>query len=138
MNSRLNQELRDKRGMVYTVDSNVALMSDTGLMQVYFGCDPDDVPKCLRLIDREMERLASDRLPERTFRSIVNQYCGQLIVSSDQRENMAMSMGKSLLFYDRVLRPEDVDRRLREVTAEELRQVAEDVMTAPRCRLTLC
>ena len=37
MNSRLNRELREKRGYVYTVDSNVSLMSDTGLMLIYFG-----------------------------------------------------------------------------------------------------
>lgn len=43
MNSRLNQEIRDKRGLAYTVDSSIALLSDTGLMQIYFGCDPQAV-----------------------------------------------------------------------------------------------
>ncbi|MBD5371079.1 MAG: insulinase family protein [Bacteroides sp.] len=138
MNSRLNQELRDKRGLVYTVDSSVALMSDTGLLQIYFGCDRKDIPRCRRLIGRELERLASDRLSDRAFRSIVNQYCGQMIVSSDNRENMAMSMGKSLQFFGHVVEMQEVDRALRDVTPEQLRDLAAEIASSPLGCLTIC
>lgn len=137
MNSRLNQELREKRGLVYTVDSSIGLLSDTGLMQVYFGCDPDAVDRCLRLVRREIERLASDTLSERSFDAIRSQYCGQLIVSSDNRENMAMSMAKSLLYYDRINDISTVASKIRDVSREEFRSMAEMLAESPVCRLTI-
>lgn len=137
MNSRLNQELREKRGLVYTVDSNVALLSDTGLMQIYFGCDTTDIDKCLKLIHREITELASSALPQRTFDNIRNQYCGQLLVSTDQRENMAMSMAKSIMYYGKIHNISQINRRLLDVTPEDLRKVAENIANSPICRLTL-
>lgn len=137
MNSRLNQELREKRGLVYTVDSSLALMSDTGLMQIYYGCDPDAAEKCLKIIRREIDRLASDLLPERTFESIRRQYCGQLTVSSDNRESMAMSMAKSLLYYGEIHDVVTITERIAGVSREELRSIAESLASAPLCRLTI-
>lgn len=137
MNSRLNQEIRDKRGLAYTVDSSIALLSDTGLMQIYFGCDPQAVQKCKRLIRREIERLASDTLSERAFTRIVDQYCGQLIVSSDNRENMAMSLAKSLIYFDEIIDISTTTRRLRDVTPAQLRDMAAQLADAPDCTLTI-
>ncbi|MDE6011078.1 MAG: insulinase family protein [Muribaculaceae bacterium] len=138
MNSRLNQELRDKRGLVYTVDSSVALLSDTGLMQIYCGSDRDAVGKCIRLVRREIERLASERLSDRAFRAVVDQYCGQLLVSSDHKENMAMSMAKSLMYFGEVHDIGTTTRLLREVTSEQIRDLAGCLASAPLCRLTIC
>lgn len=138
MNSRLNQELREKRGLVYTVDSSVALLSDAGILQIYCGSDRDDVKKCLRIINHEIETLASTTLSDRAFRNIVEQYCGQLLVSSDNRENMAMSMAKSLMYYDELHDIRTTTERLREVTPAMLREVAELLASRPLCRLTLC
>ncbi len=137
MNSRLNRELREKRGLVYTVDSNVALLSDTGLMQVYFGCDISDVDKCLSIINKELAKIASEKLSPRTFENIVNQYCGQLLVSSDNKENMAMSMAKSLMYFNEIHDIRQMTERLRSVTPEELRSVAEFIINSPECRLTI-
>ena len=50
MNARLNLALRERNGLVYTVESSMVSYSDTGLWSVYFGCDPHDVNKCLRLV----------------------------------------------------------------------------------------
>ena len=137
MNSRLNRELREKRGLVYTVDSNVALLSDAGLMQIYFGCDAADVNKCLGIIRRELLKLADSTLSHRAFEAIVNQYCGQLLVSSDNKENMSMSMAKSLMYYGEIHDIETMTGRLREVTPAQLRDVAEMLVNSPLCRLTI-
>lgn len=137
MNSRLNRELRDKRGYVYTVESNVALLSDTGLFSVYFGSDPSTVGRCLKLIDREIDRLADKSLPSVTFERIKRQYCGQLTVSSDHRESRAMSMGKSVLYFGDVHDISETAEHIRAVTPEEMRQTAELLANSPRGTLTL-
>ncbi len=137
MNSRLNQELREKRGLVYTVDSSVGLLSDTGLMQIYFGCDPGGSDKCIRIIRKELDRLASTTLSDRAFEAIRTQYCGQLLVSSDHRESTAMSMGKSLLYYDNIHDIRKMTEHIHNVSKEEFRQIAEMLASAPLCRLTI-
>ncbi len=127
MNSRLNLELRDKRGLVYTVESNVALMSDCGLLLIYFGTDPSSVKRCMRLVNNQIDNLAQNTLPERTFAKIRDQYCGQLIVGSEMRENRAMAMAKSLLYYDEIHDIAHAAERIRSLKPEDLRMAAEMV-----------
>lgn len=125
MNSRLNQELREKYGYVYTVDSTVGLMSNCGLFQIYFGCDPSNINKCKKIIFRELDKLANTTMKPRVFEQARTQYLGQLHILSDQRESRAIGLGKSLLAYDEI---HDIDwstQRLREVTPEQVREVAE-------------
>lgn len=125
MNSRLNQELRDRRGLVYTVDSTVSLLSDTGLMQIYWACDPANTARCRRLAARELDRLVQSTLSETTFERARRQYLGQLTVSTDHRESRAMGMGKSVLYFGEV---HDIDysrAHIMDVTRQQVRDVAE-------------
>ena len=55
MNARLNLALRERNGLVYTVESTMVSYSDTGMWSIYFGCDPHDINKCLRLVRRELD-----------------------------------------------------------------------------------
>lgn len=137
MSSRLNREIRERRGLAYTVESNVALLSDCGTLTIYFGCDPEMTAQCVKIVNREIERLASKRLTERTFAGIREQYCGQLLVASDHRESAAMSMAKSLMYYDEIHDATGIARHVREVTAEQMREVAEMIASKPLNRLTL-
>lgn len=137
MNSRLSRELRDKRGLVYIVDSFMSLLSDTGAFAVYFGTERRHVDRCLRIIRRELDALAEKPLPPRSLDKIKEQYCGQLLVSSDNRESMAMSLGKNLMFYDKITDIPALAARLREVSAEEIRAVAELIVSSGLSRITL-
>ncbi len=137
MSSRLNVELREKRGLVYAVDSFNSMFSDTGLWNVYIGCDKSNVKKCLSIVRRELDRLAQNTMTERTLEKIKTQYCGQLLVSTDNRENMAINMGKSLLFRGAIYDTEHTAERIREVTATQLREVAELLAPSGCSRLTL-
>lgn len=136
MNSRLNQELRDRRGLVYSVDSNFALLSDAGVLMIYLGSSHDTVEKCLHLVDREIRRLADSELSQRTLDRIREQYYGQLMVSSDNRENRAMAMAKQLTYYGEVSGLATQIEHLRAVTPSEIRAVAE--LLTERSTLTLC
>ena len=137
MSSRLNCELREKRGLVYAVDSFNSMFSDTGLWSVYIGCDKSNVKKCLSIVKREIDRLAQSTMTDRQLEKIKTQYCGQLLVSTDNRENMAINMGKSLLFRDEIYDTSHTAEQIRAVTPQQLREVAE-LLTPSHCsRLTL-
>lgn len=124
MNSRLNQQLREKRGLVYTVDCFASLLSDTGIMAIYFGTDRKYVGKCLKLIRHELDALAQNSMSPRQLDRVKEQYCGQLLVSSDNREAMAMSLAKNLLFHGKLTDIPALAARIREVTADQIRDVA--------------
>lgn len=137
MSSILNRELREKRGLVYTVDSFVSSFSDTGLLSIYLGCDKSNINKCMRIVLRELDHMAQTIMSPRALEKIKTQYCGQLLVSTDNRENMAIGMGKSLLHHGKIHDVSQTAERIRAVTASQLREVAE-LLAASRCsRLTL-
>ncbi len=137
MSSVLNRELREKRGLVYTADSFISNFSDTGLMSIYIGCDKANVKKCLNIVRKELDKMAQNTISPRMLDKIKTQYCGQLLVSTDNRENMAMGMGKSLLHFGKIYDITYTAERIRAVTAEQLQEVAQ-LLSAENCsRLTL-
>lgn len=138
MNSLLNQELREKRGYVYTVESNVSLMSDCGLWTMYFGSDRKTVERCIRLASAEISRIADSMLSETKLERIKRQYIGQMQIASDHRESMAMSMGKSLAYFNEIHDIDWITERIRAVSAAEIRDMAEMLDPASWSRLTIC
>lgn len=137
MNSRLNVEMREKRGLVYTVESSLALMSDCGTMQIYFGCDPKDTQKCARIALKEIDKLAQAPMKSGVFRSIQRQYVGQLAVASAHRESIAASLGKGLLYYGKVCDVENMTRSIENVTPTDLQEAAQLVLQSGFSSLTL-
>lgn len=125
MNSRLNMEMRDRRGLVYTVESNIALMSDTGVMLIYYGCDPKQTDRCRAIISNEIDRLAQSPLSPRTFARVREQYCGQLIVSGEHRESRAMAMAKSLMYYGGVHDIAYTAEKIRSLSPSDLQEAAQ-------------
>ena len=101
MSSRLNLSLRERNGLVYTVESNNVCYTDTGLWTTYFGCDPEDVRRCCRLVRRELERLVQAPLTQRALDAARRQLKGQIGISYDSYENLAIGMAKRYLHYGR-------------------------------------
>ncbi len=137
MNSRLNMEMRDRRGLVYAVDSSVALMSDAGVLLIYYGCEPDRTDRCRSIICNEIDRLAQSALSPWTFAKVRDQYCGQLIMSGEHRESRAMSLAKSLMYYNEIHDIDYTSRCIRSLTPEALQEAAQIVASAGLSTLTL-
>lgn len=129
MNSRLNVALRERRGLVYNVESNLTAYTDTGTFCIYFGCDPDDVELCTRLVYRELKRLCDRRLTATQLAAAQKQLIGQIGVASDNNENNALGMAKTFLHYNRYESQEAVCRRVSELTADELLAVAGEMLS---------
>ncbi len=124
MNSLLNVELRERRGYVYTVESTLTLLSDCGWIEIYLGCDPDDVRSSLRVIERITTRLGQDLLPERRLEAYKKQYCGQLIVAADNTEFLAMRAGRGLLYHGKVAPINETIASIHAVTREDIAHAA--------------
>lgn len=124
MNSRLNLSLRERHGLVYSVDSSMVSYSDTGLWTVYFGCDAADVSKCRRLVRRQLDRLMEKALSASQLSSAKQQLKGQIAIACDNRENFALDFGKSYLHHGKEKDLEQLFASIDAVSATELQQVA--------------
>lgn len=137
MNSLLNVQLRERRGYVYTVESSIALFSDCGMMQIYMGCDHDDVKSSLRVIDHVTRDLATSSLSERRLDAAKRQYCGQLLLAADSAEWMAMNAGRNMLCFGQIPTINEMVKHITSVTTEQVRQAAELITLNHATILTL-
>ena len=128
MNSRLNVALRERRGLVYNVESNLTAYTDTGTFCIYFGCDQADVRRCTRLVYQELKRLREKRLTPSQLAAAKKQLIGQIGVASDNNENNALGMAKTFLHYNRYESQEAVCHRIDSLTADELWEVANEML----------
>ncbi|MBQ0020374.1 MAG: insulinase family protein [Bacteroidales bacterium] len=124
MNSRLNLALRERNGLVYTVESASVCYTDTGLWTVYFGCDPHDVKRCQKLVLRELDKLTSAPLSSSALATVKRQLIGQIGISYDSFESMAINMGKRYLHYNTTQTCEQLCQRVNDLTADDLYRTA--------------
>ena len=132
MNARLNLSLRERHGLVYTVESSMVSYCDTGVWAIYFGCDPKDVGRCLKLVHKELERVIQKPLSDTQLRAVKKQIKGQIGVACDNRESFALDFGKSYLHYGWERDLNSLFRHIDEVTAESMQQVAAELMQQER------
>lgn len=132
MNSRLNLSLRERRGLVYTVESSLTGYTDTGVWQTYFGCDHKDVDRCLRLVQDEMSRLCDSPLSPSALAAAKRQLCGQVALAWENGENVAIGMGRRLLHLGTTQTLQQLCDSIDRLTAQQLLDVAQDVFHPSR------
>ena len=128
MNSRLSLALRERTGLVYTVESNLTAYTDTGVWSVYFGCDHADVRRCLRLVHQELRRLCDAPLSPRTLATAKRQLKGQMGIGADNFENAALGLAKYYLHTGRALTLQQRFAEIDALTAQQLHDIAREVM----------
>jgi len=127
MNSRLNLHIRERHGLAYNIEAAYTPYSDTGVCTIYFGCDRENAAWCLDLCRKELRALREERLGPMQLQRAKRQMIGQLTISSENYENLMLSIGKSFLVYDRVDRLEEVYAQIEGITPEMLLEVACEV-----------
>lgn len=127
MNARLNVSLRERRGLVYNVESNLTNYTDTGVFSVYFGCEPNDINKCLRLVKHELQRLIDTPLRERQLDAAKKQLKGEIGIACDNFENCALDMARSFLHYNKFENLQELFQRIDNLSANDLQVIANDL-----------
>lgn len=137
MNALLNLALRERNGLVYTVEASTALYSDCGLMTIYFGCDHSDLEKCRRLVRRTLDRFAEKPLTERQLAAYKRQYLGQLTLGHDNKEQLALSSARAVLHGLNVPDLSETAAKIESISARQLNEAAIMLAEAPLRALTL-
>ena len=130
MNARLNLSLRERHGLVYTVESSMAAYSDAGVWSAYFGCDHHDVNRCLRLVRKELDRMMIRPLSASQLSAAKRQLKGQLAIACDNREQFALDFGRNYLHHGNERNLDVLFRKIDAVTAEDIQKVAGELFPA--------
>jgi predicted Zn-dependent peptidase len=132
MSSRLFQKLRERHGCCYSVTSGMLALADTGALHIAAGLDSAKLPFALRLIFGELANLA-ERGPRPAELRMARDYTiGQTLMGLESTSSQIMWMGESLLGYDKVLCPAEVERRICAVTPDLVRAAANDCLQRVR------
>ncbi len=131
-NSALNAVLREKYGLVYNVDCSYTPFSDSGLMEIYIGCERENTDKCIAMARREIARLQSRQLTPRALKAAKKQLLGQLAVSGESGETQCLSMGKSLLAFDSIPDDDSTRKMIEDITAEDVQNAAVGIFAPER------
>jgi predicted Zn-dependent peptidase len=129
MNSRLNLALRERRGMAYNVESGYTAYSDTGLFNVYFGTDKENLDKALELVLKEFKLLRDTKLGTIQLSKAKKQLIGQIAISTESHEDLMLAIGKSFLLYNKVDPLRVVFSKIEAITTADLLEVANFALT---------
>ncbi len=127
MNSRLNMVLRERNGMAYNVESSYTGYFDTGEFSVYFGTDKENIDQAVRLVNREFRKIKEQPMGILQMSRAKKQLIGQLAISTENREDLMLSIGKSLLFFNRVDTLETIFRKIEQIEPKEILEIANEL-----------
>lgn len=127
MNSRLNLALRERHGFVYAIDAGYSPYTDTGMYGIYFGTDPGQVNKSIRLVLKELKTLCEKRLGVMQLHRAKEQLTGQLAMAEENNTSLMLMMGKSLLDLGKIESLQEVFQRIERIDAESLQDIANEM-----------
>lgn len=127
MNSKLNMALRERRGYSYSAESHYLAYTDSGAVNIYFSCDKPRLKQCLEVTTNELKNLRNNLIPETRLAYARRQLLGQIAISSENSENLMLSMAKSYLLFNHVDSLKDISNKLEAIDAHTLRDIANEV-----------
>jgi predicted Zn-dependent peptidase len=127
LSSRLFQEIREERGLAYSVYSYQTAYRDSGLFTVYAGTSPDNLAAVLSLIIKEILRLASEGISEEELKRSKQQLKGNLLLSLENVNNRMMRLGKTEISFDRVITIEEILNKVADVDLDAVKSLAKQL-----------
>ncbi|WP_338673296.1 pitrilysin family protein [Streptomyces sp. SCSIO 30461] len=128
MSSRLFQEVREKRGLAYSVYSYTSGFADCGLFGVYAGCRPSQVHDVLKICRGELDRVASEGLSDEEIGRAVGQLSGSTVLGLEDTGALMNRIGKSELCWGAQMSVDDMLANIAAVTPDDVRAVARAVL----------
>ncbi|CAN5401568.1 pitrilysin family protein [soil metagenome] len=129
--SRLFQEIREVRGLAYSVYSFASHHADSGVVGVAVGCLPAKLDEVLATLRAELAKVAADGITEEELARGKGQLRGGLVLGLEDSASRMSRLGRAELVHDELLEIDDVLARIDAVTLDEVRAVAAEVFARP-------
>ncbi|WP_082929591.1 pitrilysin family protein [Mycobacterium sp. 852013-51886_SCH5428379] len=131
LSSRLFQEIRETRGLAYSVYSTVDTFSDSGALSIYAGCLPERFDEVVRVTTAVLEDVARDGITESECRIAKGSLCGGLVLGLEDSASRMNRIGRSELNYGKHRTIDDTLQQIGAVTLEQVNAVARQLLTRP-------
>jgi predicted Zn-dependent peptidase len=132
LSSRLFQEIREARGLAYSIGSDRNAYDDAGALAISVGTAPEHAHEVLDLLHLELDRLGAEGITERELEVAKGHLRADMLLSLEDSGSRMSRIGSALLLFGTVLTAEELIGRIAAVTADQVRNVAERVLTGPR------
>jgi len=131
MSSRLFQNVREKRGLVYSISSGVTAYSDAGILSVYAGTGLDSVDEVIRLTLEEMKRLKGDRIPADELRRAKDHLKGSLMLSLENTGARMSHLARQEIYFGRQFALDEITAGIEAVSDDDVQRVASEILAGP-------
>lgn len=132
MSSRLFQNIREKRGLVYSVYSYNSQFSDTGVFGVYAGTTPARGRLVIDLIRQEIEKMLAGGPTAEEFDRAKEHLKGSMILGLEDTTTRMTRLGRGTIYGSEILSPDEIERRIEAVTMDDVRDIAQRILTRPQ------
>ncbi len=132
MSSRLFQEIREKRGLVYSTYSFSSAYADAGYFGLYAGCAPQKVGQVIGLLTAELDKLAEQGVTDTELSKALGQLSGGIVLGMEDSGSRMSRLGRSELVSGEFLDIDETLSRIRSVTAAQVQELARDLAASPR------
>ncbi len=137
MSSRLFDEVRQKRGLAYYVWAGNSNYSDSGYFEVGAGLNRAKAAEGITVILAEMAKIAADGVTQEELKRVKDQAEGRMAFTLESTGGVADDYGGSVLYYDRVITPEEELQKIQAITSDDVRSVAADLFTNDKLNLAI-
>ncbi|MCH8567517.1 MAG: insulinase family protein [Balneolales bacterium] len=126
MSSRLHQNVREKYGYCYSINSFNQSYTDTGLFGVYVGTDETYVDHVQEIVYDELRKMGDDVLPAQELSEAKSQLKGKLLLAQESMSNRMTRLAKSEMYFDRYINLDELVEQIDAVTSDEIRNFSQE------------
>lgn len=137
MSSRLFQEIRERRGLAYSVYSFMASHVDTGMFGVYAGVNPDVVTQTIELVVKAMRHLKQQPIAAAELADAKEFTKGNLYLATESVDNQMVRLAQNEIHFNAYIPLQEVVDNIEAVTIDEIRSLATLLFTSQQASLTL-
>lgn len=137
MSSRLFQEIREKRGRVYSVYSFLSSYRDIGYLGIYAGTSLEWAEEVVDLTLRETKRLAAGEIADKEIDRTKSQLIGNMILGLESSDSWMSHIAKDEIYFGKALSLEDIIQGVRSVTRDEVVELAASILRPESMAVTL-
>lgn len=130
MSSRLFQEIREKRGLVYTINSFNQVLKHTGVFGIYAGTTPNELNELLPVVVNEIKKLVNDKVTDVELNRAKTQIKASLLMSLESSSTTAEIIARQMLLYNRIIPTEEIVAKIENITKDDLQNIAQKIFSS--------
>ncbi|MDR3246793.1 MAG: insulinase family protein [Prevotellaceae bacterium] len=126
-NSVLNMSLREKHGLVYSVEAGYTSYDDTGNVSLYYATSETNAEKSYDLVMKELENIKKNPLSAYQLAKAKKQFVGQYIIAQENSEQIMQSMGKSILLHNNFEGTKTLIKHVENINSTDIMDIANEI-----------